>query len=170
MRILISGCSGGGKSTLISEMAARGYPTVEEPGRRLVREGVSPWDAPEEFLRRALEMALAEFQSAKPHDKPTLFDRGFLDAAAAMERMGSESGYVRDILLTHRYDTTVYLTPPWPEIFVSDTERQHGLSQAREEYDHLKLFLPRHGYTAVDIPKLPVADRANWLEAELGWK
>ncbi len=32
--VVISGCSGGGKSTLISELSRRGYDVVEEHGRR----------------------------------------------------------------------------------------------------------------------------------------
>jgi hypothetical protein len=32
--VLITGCSGGGKSTLLAELRARGHPVVEEPGRR----------------------------------------------------------------------------------------------------------------------------------------
>jgi predicted ATPase len=36
--VVISGCSGGGKSTLLAELAQRGYGVVEEPGRRIVRE------------------------------------------------------------------------------------------------------------------------------------
>ena len=37
--VLISRCSGGGKSTLLAELRARGYPVVEEPGRRIIAEG-----------------------------------------------------------------------------------------------------------------------------------
>ena len=36
--VVISGCSGGGKSTLLIELGQRGYATVEEPGRRIVKE------------------------------------------------------------------------------------------------------------------------------------
>ena len=36
--VVISGCSGGGKSTLLTELGRRGYMTVEEPGRRIVKE------------------------------------------------------------------------------------------------------------------------------------
>jgi predicted ATPase len=47
--ILLSGCSGGGKSTLLAELAQRGFATIEEPGRRVVREELAsggdalPW-------------------------------------------------------------------------------------------------------------------------------
>lgn len=36
--VIISGCSGGGKSTLLSELANRGYSVVLEPGRQIVKE------------------------------------------------------------------------------------------------------------------------------------
>jgi len=36
--VVISGCSGGGKSTLLAELGSHGYATVEEPGRRIVKE------------------------------------------------------------------------------------------------------------------------------------
>lgn len=36
--VVMSGCSGGGKSTLLTELGRRGYPVVEEPGHRIVAE------------------------------------------------------------------------------------------------------------------------------------
>ena len=59
--VILSGCSGGGKSTLLEELRARGHATVAEPGRRIVREEMTlggnalPWIDPEAFARRALQ-------------------------------------------------------------------------------------------------------------------
>jgi predicted ATPase len=36
--VTISGCSGGGKSTLLLELRQRGFATIEEPGRWIVVE------------------------------------------------------------------------------------------------------------------------------------
>ena len=36
--VTISGCSGGGKSTLLSELRRRGFATIDEPGRRIVAD------------------------------------------------------------------------------------------------------------------------------------
>jgi predicted ATPase len=36
--VVISGCSGGGKSTLIAELGPRGHAVVGEPGQRIVKE------------------------------------------------------------------------------------------------------------------------------------
>ncbi|MEL6841194.1 MAG: AAA family ATPase, partial [Pseudomonadota bacterium] len=36
-RVVISGCSGGGKSSIIGALAAKGYTTFTEPGRQVVQ-------------------------------------------------------------------------------------------------------------------------------------
>ncbi|WP_081718406.1 AAA family ATPase [Lutibaculum baratangense] len=47
--LIISGCSGGGKSTLLSALSRRGHAVIEEPGLRIVRKetssggGALPW-------------------------------------------------------------------------------------------------------------------------------
>ena len=70
--IILSGCSGGGKSTLLAELVRRGFATVEEPGRRIVIEETRnggtalPWIDIEAFARRAIAMALEDRQKAPP--------------------------------------------------------------------------------------------------------
>jgi len=61
--ILISGCSGGGKSTLLDELARQGLATIGEPGRRVVRDELAsagdalPWIDALAFVRRIIAMA-----------------------------------------------------------------------------------------------------------------
>lgn len=69
--VVISGCSGGGKSTLLAELARRGHAVVEEPGRRIVEAELRgngqapPW--PEIYVqddarRQALTSATQEYE------------------------------------------------------------------------------------------------------------
>ena len=64
--ITISGCSGGGKSTLLSELNRRGYPVVEEPGRRIAAQQLQNGGRDialvdgAAFARRAIQLALAD--------------------------------------------------------------------------------------------------------------
>jgi predicted ATPase len=80
--VLLSGCSAGGKSTLLAELQARGYHVVEEPGRRVVKHelekggNVLPWTDGTAFARRTIEVALSDREAAQE-----LPDRGLIDAA-----------------------------------------------------------------------------------------
>ena len=67
--VIISGCSGDGKSTLLSELASRGYQIVFEPGRQIVKEqtviqgDALPWIDLKKFLDLALSRYLHQFNS-----------------------------------------------------------------------------------------------------------
>ena len=150
--VVISGCSGGGKSTLLTELGRRGYMTVEEPGRRIVKEellgnGLAlrvihtihqamthhrsyqirytgegrcprqkwipafagkarrgrrtasterscalalPWVNEAAFARRAITLALPDRAKAIGHGGWVFFDRGLIDAAAALQHLTGE--------------------------------------------------------------------------------
>jgi predicted ATPase len=166
--VVISGCSGGGKSTLIAELARRGHVVVEEPGRRIVREererdGVAlPWVDGAAFARRAITLALADRLEANCFNGWVFFDRGLVDAATALEHLTGEP-VVGSVGQIHRYHQRVFLTPPWPELFVADAERRHGMDAAISEYERLLLAYPLLGYEVITVPKATVSERADFV-------
>ena len=92
--ILISGCSGGGKSTLLEALSRLGHATVPEPGRRIVAEELRgdgkalPWVNLHAFAERAIQMAEADLAAAESLEGFVFFDRGLVDAAVAFEFAG----------------------------------------------------------------------------------
>ncbi|MCO6418202.1 AAA family ATPase [Siccirubricoccus sp. KC 17139] len=171
--VILSGCSGGGKSTLLAELARRGHATVEEPGRRVIAaEQASggqalPWLDLAGFARRAIALALADRAAAATRPGWVFFDRSLIDAAAALEHAAGEPALQR-LGQAHRYHPTVFLTPPWPEIYATDPERRHGFDAAVAEYGRLVQAYQGLGYRLVILPKLSVARRADCLLAALG--
>jgi predicted ATPase len=166
--VVISGCSGGGKSTALAELGQRGYATVEEPGRRIVRkemvgEGSAlPWVDTAAFLRRAIAMSLADRVSARTQEGWVFFDRGLVDAAAGLQYLTGEA-VLASLGKTHRYHRRVFLTPPWPEIYLTDPERRHGLDSAVAEYLRLLEIYPSLGYEVSILPKIGAAERADFI-------
>jgi predicted ATPase len=166
--VVISGCSGGGKSTLLLELARRGCAVVEEPGLRIVREELSrdgtalPWKDVEAFLRRAITMALADRIEANRRSGWVFFDRGLIDAASGLQHLTGEP-MLESIGQTHRYHHRVFLTPPWPEIFRTDSERRHDLDAAIAEYSRLLEIYPALGYELCILPKVTVTERADFV-------
>jgi predicted ATPase len=166
--VVISGCSGGGKSTLLIELGQRGYATVEEPGRRIVREEIFgagltlPWVNGAAFARRAIEIALADRAAASRETGWVFFDRGLLDAAAALQHLSGEPT-LANLGEAHRYHRKVFLAPPWPEIYVTNSERRHSLNEAVAEYQRLLYLFPLLGYEVTILPKAGVHERANFV-------
>jgi predicted ATPase len=119
--VVISGCSGGGKSTLLAELGRRGHTVVEEPGRRIVVEEMNnggsalPWVDMAAFARRAITTALADRSSTPASGGWIFFDRSSIDAAIALQHLTRES-VLEEFAQTHRYHRRVFLAPPWPEL------------------------------------------------------
>jgi len=89
-------------------------------------------------------------------------DRGLIDAAAALQHFTREPALDR-IGPLHRYHRRVFFTPPWPEIYATDAERRHDLDAAIAEYDRLLSTYPSLGYHVIPLPKVGVAERADFI-------
>jgi predicted ATPase len=166
--VLITGCSGGGKSALLAALKGRGHHVIEEPGRRIVKRELEtggravPWIDALAFTRCVIATALADRETATTFSGWVFFDRGLIDAASALELLSGES-VLNEINALHPYDRCVFLAPPWPEIYVSDAERRHGFAAARAEYERLERQLRELGYDIIILPKMSVAARADFV-------
>ncbi len=166
--VVLSGCSGGGKSTLLSELGRRGFQTVEEPGRRIVAEEMRgdgtalPWVDLEAFARRAIEMSAAGRNRVAAADGWIFFDRGLVDAAVALEHAAGVAAS-ETLARVNRFHDQVFLTPPWPEIYRADRERQSSMQEGIAEYHRLHHAYVRLGYDPVILPKVDVEARADYL-------
>ena len=166
-RVVISGCSGGGKSSLVNELASRGYAIVQEPGRRVIAAERAaggaglPWDDELRFATLAYWMSIGDHEVAKTD--PTFFDRSALDQAAWFQRSDHPvPGNVPD------YHRMVFMAPPWPDIYHFDDDRRHSFEDAVAEHEDLMERLPAWGYDCRLLPKIGIADRADWVLGMLG--
>jgi predicted ATPase len=107
-------------------------------------------------------MALADRASAGALDGWVFFDRGLIDAAAGLQHLTSEPALAA-LGQSHRYHHRVFLTPPWPEIYVTDPERRHGLNMAIAEYSRLLEVYPSLGYEVSVLRKIGVMERADFV-------
>lgn len=173
--VVVTGCSGGGKSTLVAELARRGHAAFAEPGRQIVREqdwtggDAQPWSQPVRFAELAVSRSLHQLTLACATGGWCFFDRSPVEQLAGLERLGlpvpaTVAGAAKRV----RFNETVFVAPPWPEIYATDAERRHGLDAALAEYGPLRAAYERLGYRLVDLPKVDVAARADFVLAELG--
>lgn len=172
--VAISGCSGGGKSALVAEMARRGWTVFPEPGRQIVKEQASiggpglPWVDPVFFAELALSRAMHFFDLARPEGRAAVFDRSVVDAVTALERLGAAEAHHAEAALRYRYARRVFMVPPWEALFAGDAERRHGFAEAVAEYEALTASYAAKGYALVVVPRMGVAERADFIAAEVG--
>ncbi|MGR3514278.1 MAG: AAA family ATPase [Paracoccaceae bacterium] len=165
-KVVITGCSGGGKSTLLAELERRGHAVVAEPGRRVIaaeraQGGTGfPWDDARRFADLAFWMAVGDHATATA--ALTFFDRSALDQAAWYAR----AGLVPPDTMPD-YHPTVFLAPPWQELFHQDADRRHDFETAQQEYNDLCDRLPGWGYTCHVLPETTVSARADFVLATL---
>jgi predicted ATPase len=172
LRVVISGCSGGGKSTLLEQLSRRGHNVFPEAGREIVKEQLAaggtalPWADTAKFAELLLGRSIAKFHAGPPG--LSFYDRSFIEPLrwyrANRITLPRHLGSVEDL----RYANDVFLAPTWREIHTADNERRHGFDAAVEEYDGLLTLFPELGYSVHILPKVSVAERADFVERVLG--
>jgi predicted ATPase len=168
-RIVISGCSGGGKSTLLAELARRGHRTFAEPGRDIVKAELAsggdalPWTNPQRFAERCIALAIEHLKSSE-NDARAFFDRSLIDAVSALEHMRVPvPDTARRAVKARPYARRVFMAPPWRELFATDAERRHSYQDAEAEFERLLASYAKLGHETMLIPKRPVVERADFI-------
>ena len=171
---VLSGCSGSGKSSLLAELERRGYETVGEPGRQIVKEQLRiggdafPWKNSASFVELCASRSMYNFNSRSRSAGWVFFDRGIVDALVGLDEQGaSNPDSLRRAACTHRYGTRVFMTPPWREIFRNDRERRHSFEDAVAGYEPLLQTYEHYGYEIIVVPRVPVSERADFVLREL---
>ena len=163
---LITGCSSGGKSTLLNELANRGYTTIPEAGLRVIREGgPRPWEDLPNFLSAVQTKVLNDLESQRMNPDPIFFDRGLLDTLSAVAAL-------REIPISELmapqcpYAEPVFFAPPWEEIFEATEDRRTTFEAAVAEAERIRRDLDRLRIEVIELPLTSVADRADLIERQ----
>jgi predicted ATPase len=62
-----------------------------------------------------------------------------------------------------RYARTVFVTPPWCEIYRNDEERKQDFGEAVATHDTCVAAYREFGYETVEVPKVSVPERAEFI-------
>jgi predicted ATPase len=175
-KYVITGGPGFGKTSIIDELEVRGYHSVHEISRSIIKEqlesggDVLPWKNLATFSRLVFEKRIQQHINT-PNHKHSFFDRGIPDVIAYMVRDELElpDKYVH-ALSEYNYNEIVFLTPPWEEIFINDNERKENFEQACDIHQFITDTYSKLGYKTVEIPKLKIKERVDFILEQIGGK
>jgi predicted ATPase len=70
---------------------------------------------------------------------------------------------MREAAANYRYSRSVFIAPPWREIFAQDTERKQTFEEAVRTYESMVNVYTALGYERIELPFVPVAARAAFV-------
>lgn len=171
-RFVLTGGPGAGKSTLVAALAARGAHTFAEAGRSILRlqDAIAgPAHAarnPRDYAEAMLMWDMRSFAEAERLDGPAFFDRGVPDTIGYLRLVGRPvPPHVERAALAFRYADPVFVAPPWSDIYTTDSERRQAWGVAVATHDTVRGVYAELGYRLVDLPPVPVEQRADFVLA-----
>ncbi|MFH7004390.1 AAA family ATPase [Flavobacterium bizetiae] len=167
---IITGGPGAGKTTIIEALKHSGYNCVDEVARQIIKEQVLnngdalPWADQEKYTFLMLERSVATFLKNKDNSSITFFDRGIPDTLSYAHLIKLKIfPKLSEAITTYRYNPIVFILPPWEEIYQTDSERKQTFAEAIEVYNTLKETYSDCEYQLVEVPKLEVKERIDFI-------
>lgn len=167
-RVIVTGGPGAGKTTLLNELAAMGYVTVDESARAIIAErrarGESPRPDPVTFAREILRRDIDKYMGQPRTSGWVFFDRSVIEAIGMLhEASPLPSNELESLLAPYPFHPTVFVLPPWQAIYATDAERDQSFNDAVHVHARIERWYRTCGYMINEIPRLPVAQRAEYV-------
>ncbi len=158
-----------GKTTLLRHLEGLGETVVEENARAVIREQVlgggtgTPWLDNDLFVSLTTVRDIADFDRLADQTGRVFFDRGIMDMYGANGAVPFPA--LIEAIRTRRYNPTVFVFPPWPEIYETDSERRQDWAEAERTFDQVMTTLLRLDYAPLVVPKSDLESRAAFVLA-----
>lgn len=170
---VITGGPGVGKTTLLKELRNRCYEVVPEIARELIKEQQAhngealPWKDKNLYKEVMFDLSIKSYWEISKilcDEKPIFFDRGFLDTIcyAKIIQSGIDKR-MESYAQNWKYNKNVFVLPPWQDIYQTDSERKQDWKEAVLTFEKMCETYRTYGYDIVEIPKVSVSKRADFI-------
>lgn len=167
---VLTGAPSSGKSTLLSELAARGHRTVPEAARFVIEREIAAGRSIEDirgnaadFQHTVLDLKL-EWERSLPHDEIIFFDRGIPDTKAYYLHEGIPNDEaLRKALVQRNYRKIFILSLISEENFVRDGARSENWQGAVALDRLLEDVYRDEGYEVIRADPMPLQERVDFI-------
>jgi predicted ATPase len=164
---VFTGGGGTGKTTLLRQLEATGERVIDENIRAVIREQVEaggralPWIDAKACCDLTTARDIADFDRLAGESRRIFFDRGLMDMYGT--NGVPPSPVLAEALRTRRYNTRVFVFPPWREIYAQDAERWEDWSKMEAVFEQILGTLRELDYEPVVVPTGSVEARAAFV-------
>ncbi|MDH6303687.1 putative ATPase [Parabacteroides sp. PF5-5] len=169
---IITGGPGVGKTTLLNELKIEGYEVIPEAARDIINEQVDrggvgiPWKDNSLYTELMLHRSVEDYMTAKArqHTKAVFFDRGIPDSLCHWVMSGNPiTEEMEEAVQKCRYESIVFILPPWKEIYCTDEARKQDWEEAEYTYHKMVEIYESYGYQLVVVPKDTPENRKRFI-------
>ena len=164
----ITGGAAAGKTSLINALVDSDYQCAIESVREILQVetalGKDPTSDPKKLAWDMLKADIKQYEGMAGTRSPVFFDRSIIDSLlnlSIQEAITKEE--VADLIEKYPYSKTAFFAPYWPEIYCNDEERLIAAEESEQMADALKNWYVELGFTLVEIPKVGVAERVQFV-------
>ena len=172
-RYVITGAPGTGKTAIINTLKERGYSCVDENSREIITEQIEnggeilPWKNQIAF-ENLISSKRAKQYASIPKDGTYFFDRSTIDCIAYLKANNLEtSTEILEVIKNCEFNSNVFYTPIWKEIYTNDSERKESIESAITIEKSLLETYNFFGYTLIEIPKLTTGERVDFILSKI---
>ncbi len=169
---IFSGGPGVGKTTTLLALRKRGYICVDEVARQVLAEQEAIGGDANHTGNRAryrdltLARMLQDYHGVAETHGPVFFDRAIPELSGYGNPPGEgDPPRVTRAVAECRYNPSVFLFPPWEEIYCQDELRKQDFAEAVATYEAIKAMYPKNGYQVVEVPRVTVEERVAFVLA-----
>ena len=173
LRYVITGAPCTGKSTLLKFLQSKNFNTFPEAARKIIKQELAinspkvPWINNLGFSQLVFNQQISDYNKAKIG--VNFYDRAIPDVIAYFQ-------YYRQIDLIkqfepfaeqHNYHSSVFILPPWEEIYFADTERKESYQEALMIHNNLLKTYKSLNYKITLVPFGSIEERFNFILSHL---
>lgn len=167
---ILTGGPGSGKSSLLEALHRQGYARSIEAGRGIIQDQSTiqgralPWSDPLLFAELMLSWEMRNYHIAEQAQGPVFFDRGVPDVLGYLRLLDIPAPqHMQRAAESFRYNRSVFVFPPWREIFCQDRERKQDFDEAVRTCESMLAIYAELGYEPIELPKSPIEDRIQFI-------
>lgn len=158
-----------GKTTTLNEIARRGHPILAEGARLEIEEGLARGETLDQirsgdWLQRVVRRQFG-MEQAVSRDETFFFDRGVPDSLGYYRFLGVEPDQILLDAVKRSTYRKVFL------LELTDFVRDGARNETPEEAERIQQLLYEAyaglGYEIVDVPIMPIPDRADFILSHL---
>ncbi|MDH3605276.1 MAG: AAA family ATPase, partial [Candidatus Tectomicrobia bacterium] len=152
----------------LEALTKRGHHYASESARAIIRRriqsGLSPRPPLDQFAWEVLAMDIDLYGKTPVTDRPAFFDRGVVDALALVSEQDVCSPVeVEAHISEFPYNETVFMFPPWEDIYRTDAERDQSFSESVQVYERLVCWYAQWKYQPVEVPTVDIDARVDFI-------